>query len=95
MAEQVKDGLVTRLRETWPIDPAFSPLTTAQRELIHEAATRILSDKERMTEAKRLIGAGMGDHPNEAIRQSNINQAWHILDAALSLPSFSGGGVNG
>jgi len=41
--------------------------------------------------AKSLIGAGNGDHPNEAIRQSNINQAWHILSAALKSREASHG----
>ena len=38
---------------------------------------------ERLTQAKVLIGA-RNDNASEAVRQSNVNQAWHILDAILA-----------
>jgi hypothetical protein len=38
---------------------------------------------QAMTSAKRLIGA-VNDTATAAVKESNINMAWHILDDALA-----------
>jgi hypothetical protein len=48
------------------------------------SATNSEAVSELLTEAKAHLGAGFGDHPNEAIRQSNVNRAWHLVTDALA-----------
>ena len=59
--------------QNWDADAAFIVKAANSHDRLVQA----------VTSAKRLIGA-INDTASEAVKESNINTAWHILDDALA-----------